>query len=104
MPANPARTPLRKLSVNLFWRVELEEDARRDLHRLGADAAQKITRYLRTRLATAGDPRRFGQSLRGDLHGLWRYRVADYRVLAKIEEQRLLVLVVRVGHRKNVYD
>jgi mRNA interferase RelE/StbE len=88
----------------LVWRVELEADAKSDLHRLGADAAQRITKYLRTKLATANDPRRFGQPLRGDLHGLWRYRVADYRVLARIEEQRLLVLVVRIGHRKDVYD
>ena len=90
--------------MSLVWRVELEEDAKRDLHRLGADAAQRIVRYLRARLATTEDPRRFGQSLRGDLHGLWRYRVADYRVLARIENQRLLVLVIRVGHRKNIYE
>ncbi|MBI2812800.1 MAG: type II toxin-antitoxin system RelE/ParE family toxin [Opitutae bacterium] len=88
----------------MVWRVELEEDAKRDLHRLGADAARKIVSYLRARLATAEDPRRYGRSLRGDLHGLWRYRVADYRVLAKIEKERLLVLVVRVGHRKDVYE
>lgn len=90
--------------MSLVWRVELEEDAKRDLRRLGADAAQRIVRYLRARLATTEDPRRFGQSLRGDLHGLWRYRVAEYRVLARIEKQRLLVLVVRIGHRKDVYD
>jgi mRNA interferase RelE/StbE len=42
--------------------------------------------------------------LRGELHGLWRYRVADYRILAQIKQQKLLVLVVRIGHRKDVYD
>lgn len=91
--------------MSLAWRVELDEDARRELHRPGAGAAERITRYLRERLATTDDPRRFGHPLRGDHHGLWRYRmVADYRILARIEEQRLLVLVVRIGHRKDAYD
>ena len=90
--------------MSLVWRVELEEDAKRDLLSLGAAAAHTITKYLRARLATPNDPRRFGQPLRGDLHGLWRYRVADYRVLARVEDKRLVVLVVRIGHRKDVYD
>ncbi len=88
----------------MAWRVEFEAEADRELQRLGAVAGKLLTRYLRKRLATAEDPRRFGHSLRGDLHGYWRYRIGDYRIIARIEEHRLLVLVVRVGHRKDVYD
>jgi mRNA interferase RelE/StbE len=59
--------------------------------------------YLRTRLATAEDPRRFGRALTADLKGLWRYRVGDYRIVAKVEVDRLVVLVVTVGYRREVY-
>jgi len=88
----------------LVWHVEFEADAYRELQRLGADASARIAKFLRTRLATPEDPRRFGQPLRADLHGYWRYRVGDYRVVARIIDDRVLVLVVRVGHRKDVYD
>jgi mRNA interferase RelE/StbE len=58
---------------------------------------------LRRRIATAEDPRRFGRPLTGDLKGLWRYRVGDYRIVAAIEDNRFVVLVVTVGHRRDVY-
>jgi mRNA interferase RelE/StbE len=58
---------------------------------------------LRERIATAADPRRFGHALAGDLKGLWRYRVGDYRIVAAIEADRFVVLVVTIGHRREVY-
>jgi mRNA interferase RelE/StbE len=86
------------------WRVEFDRDAARDLRKLGATAKRAILRYLRERIATAEDPRRFGGPLTGDLKGLWRYRVGDYRIVASIEDDRLVVLVVTVGHRREVYE
>jgi len=86
------------------WRVEFDRDAARDLRKLGATAGRAILRYLRERIATSEDPRRFGGPLTGDLKGLWRYRVGDYRVVASIEDDRLVVLVVTVGHRREVYE
>jgi mRNA interferase RelE/StbE len=70
------------------WRVEFLRAADRDLRKLGADAARQVTRYLRERIATADDPRRFGHALTGDKKGLWRYRVGDYRIVAAIEDGR----------------
>jgi mRNA interferase RelE/StbE len=86
------------------WRVEFDRDAARDLRKLGHDARRLIQRYLRERIATAENPRRFGRPLTGDLKGLWRYRVGDYRIVAAIEDERFIVLVVTVGHRRNVYE
>jgi mRNA interferase RelE/StbE len=86
------------------WRVEFDRDAARDLRKLGTQAQRTILRYLRERIATAQDPRRFGHSLSGDLKGLWRYHVGDHRIVAKIEDDRLIVLVLTVGHRREVYD
>ena len=85
------------------WRVEFDRAAARDLRKLGASAEQTILRYLRDRIASSDDPRRFGHALVGDLKGLWRYRVGDYRIVASIEDQRFVVLVVTIGHRREVY-
>jgi mRNA interferase RelE/StbE len=85
------------------WRVEFHRAAVRDLRKLGADAERRIVRYLRTRIAGSPDPRRFGHALTGDRKGLWRYRVDDYRIVAAIEDDSFVVLVVAIGHRREVY-
>ena len=66
------------------WRVEFDRDATRDLRKLGHRAESLVLRYLRERIATNQDPRRFGHALTHDLKGLWRYRVGDYRIVALI--------------------
>lgn len=85
------------------WRVEFDRAADRDLRKLGAEAERLISRYLRERIAGSDDPRRFGHALTGDRKGLWRYRVGDYRIVASIEDDRFVVLVVTIGHRREVY-
>jgi mRNA interferase RelE/StbE len=92
------------VSQSRTWRVEFDRDAARDLRKLGAVAERAILHYLRQRIATAEDPRRFGKPLTGDLKGLWRYRVGNYRMVAAIEDDRFVVLIVTVGHRREVYD
>jgi len=85
------------------WRVEFDRAAVRELRKLGADAEARVLRYLRERISGSEDPRRLGHSLTGDRKGLWRYRVGDYRIVAAIEDDRFIVLVVAVGHRREVY-
>jgi mRNA interferase RelE/StbE len=85
------------------WRVEFDRAAVRDLRKLGAEAEQRVLRFLRERIAGSDDPRRLGHALTGDRQGLWRYRVGDYRIVAAIENDRFAVLVVTVGHRREVY-
>lgn len=85
------------------WRVEFDRAAARDLRKLGVEAERRVLRYLRERVAGAQDPRSLGQALTGDRKGLWRYRVGDYRIVAAIEDGRFVVLVVTVGHRREVY-
>jgi mRNA interferase RelE/StbE len=86
------------------WRVEFHPDATRELRKLGGNARRLILKYLRERIATTEDPRRFGKALVGDLKGLWQYRVEDYRVIVDIQDDEILVLVVAIGHRREVYD
>lgn len=92
------------MTVARVWRVEFDRDAARKLRKLGDAAELQVLRYLRERIATSDNPRRFGRALTRDLKGLWRYRVGDYRIVASIEDNRFIVLVVAVGHRREVYD
>lgn len=88
----------------MTWVWQFEGEARREFHRLDFAAQKRIVRYLETRVAGKDDPRRFGKPLRGDRHGLWRWRVDDYRLVGQIEGEKLLVLIVRVAHRSTVYE
>jgi mRNA interferase RelE/StbE len=85
------------------WDFEFQADAERDLRRLDHAVQDEIIHYLRTRVM-GGEPDRFGKPLRDKLRGLWRWRVGDYRIIGKIINRRLLVLVVTVGHRSKVYE
>jgi mRNA interferase RelE/StbE len=85
------------------WAVEFDDRARRELRKLDRRTQQDILRYLRERVAGSPDPRQFGKPLRMNLAGLWRYRIGDYHVICRIEEHRLVVLVLTVGHRSEVY-
>ena len=85
------------------WSIKIDEPAKKELVKLGDNAAKDILKFLRKRIATDEDPRRFGDPLRKDLSGLWKYRVGAYRVIADIQDNVVVVLVVRVAHRKNAY-
>ncbi|WLD58661.1 type II toxin-antitoxin system RelE/ParE family toxin [Salinispirillum sp. LH 10-3-1] len=84
--------------------VEFDDAAARELRKLDRQAQQEILRYFRERIATDEDPRRFGKPLSRDLAGLWRYRVRTYRMICNIEDDKLVVLVLRIGHRKDIYE
>lgn len=88
----------------MAWKVRFEKRAKKELSSLDRQAQADIWQYLKDRIATEEDPKRFGQPLRHNLAGLWKYRIGHYRVIADIQNQELVVLVVRVGHRKNVYE
>ena len=87
----------------MTWKIEFTEDAAKDLKRLDRPVQHLIRRYLRDRIATDQPPRRFGKPLRGEKQGLWRYRIGDYRVICNIEDETLVVLTLRIAHRKQAY-
>ena len=87
----------------MSWVYRFDERALKELKKLGHPARRDIIAYLDDRVEGVADPRRFGKGLKSDLLGLWRYRVGDYRILCQIRDGDLLVLVVAVGHRKNIY-
>ena len=87
----------------MAWRIEFLPAAEKDLAKLGRAEAKRIIETLKTRIAPLDDPRRLGTALTGELGGLWRWRIGDYRVIARIEDERITILVVRIGHRREVY-
>lgn len=88
----------------MAWSIEYDPGALKDLKKLDRAIQREILDYMDTRVATAEDPRHFGKPLRASKFGLWRYRVRDYRVVCELQEKRLVVLVVAVGHRSTIYD
>lgn len=88
----------------MAWKIELSLEAGRELTRLDPPQAKRILKFLNERLAPLENPRIIGQALRGsELGEFWKYRVGDYRLICKIEDLRVLILVLRIGHRREVY-
>ena len=88
----------------MVWRVEISGGPRKALSKLDRQASRRILIYLDEHVARAADPRSVGKALTGSTLGnLWRYRVGDYRVIADIRDEIVTVLVVRIGHRGDVY-
>ena len=85
----------------MAWQISFTPKAKKELEKLDASTAKKILNFLRERVAP--DPTALGGQLKGNLREFWRWRVGSYRVLAKIENDKLLVLVVQVDHRRRVY-
>lgn len=87
----------------MAWKIEYSDRAGRQVSKLGRREAKQILDYMDHRIAPSEDPRQFGKGLVGDLSGYWRYRVGDYRIVCQLIDERLVVLVVEVGHRREVY-
>ena len=78
--------------------------AEKALDRLDPKDARRILRFLHDRVAPLDDPRAIGGALKGSRLGeFWKYRVGDYRVIARIEDDVLTILVVRIGNRREIY-
>ena len=88
----------------MAWTVEFDPAAAKELHKLDPAVAKRVIGFLRARLAPIDDPRSLGEALRGDTLGdYWKYRLGDHRIIVRIVDRRLVVIVVRIGHRSDVY-
>ena len=86
----------------MAWKIELSREAEKSLAKLGAEAARRIAKGLRE-VAALDSPRQRGKAMVGNHASHWRYRFGDYRVIALLEDERLVILVIAVGHRREVY-
>jgi len=88
----------------LAWTIEYTASALKALQKLDRHEARRILDFMDERIAPATNPRDSGKALRGAAFGeYWRYRVGDYRIICDIQDERLRVLVIEIGHRREVY-
>jgi len=87
----------------MAWRIDFDPAAQRELDKLDKLIRRRITKFLYERVGKLDDPRKIGQRLQGTLSEFWKYRVGDYRIICSLEHDRLVVLVLRIGHRREVY-
>lgn len=88
----------------MAWRVELSDSAARQLRKLDPQIAKRLLTFLRDRVAGLEDPRSIGEALRGkDFGDFWKYRVGDWRIIADLDDGVMLVTVIRLGNRREVY-
>jgi mRNA interferase RelE/StbE len=88
----------------MAWRVELAASAAKQLRKLDPQIATRILTFLRDRVAMLDDPRSTGEALRGkDFGDFWKYRVGDWRIIADLSDGVMLITVIRVGNRREIY-
>lgn len=88
----------------MTWTIEFESTAAKEFKKLDPATRRRIRAYFEQRVLGHRDPRVHGKPLKGRLAAFWRYRISDYRVVCRIEDERLVILIVRVAHRRAVYD
>jgi mRNA interferase RelE/StbE len=88
----------------LAWTIEYTDTAKKQLRKLDKQIARRILDFMDQRIAGGRSPRDTGKALTGNLLGeLWRYRVGDFRIICDIQDDKLCVLVVQIGNRREVY-
>jgi mRNA interferase RelE/StbE len=88
----------------LAWRIEFDPAAVDEQARLDRVVQKRILKVLRERISPLDDPRSIGEALCGNqLGGFWKYRIGDYRLVCDIRDDVILILVLRIGHRREVY-
>ena len=88
----------------MAWRIEVSETAEKQLAKLDKPVAKRLRSFLVERLAPLDDPRSIGQALSGsELGEFWKYRVGDWRLICQIKDEKILITVVRLGNRREVY-
>lgn len=88
----------------MTWTIEYHTLVQKEMRKINPETRRRIRSFLHERLAALDDPRQTGAALQGsELGNFWRYRVGDYRIICDIQDHKLVVLVVEIGHRREIY-
>jgi mRNA interferase RelE/StbE len=87
----------------LVYSVEYSKEAQKILKKMDRGSAQRIVAWMRDRVSNCENPRLWGEALVGEFSGLWKYRIGTFRLVCEIQDEKLVVLVVELGHRKEIY-
>ena len=88
----------------MSYRLEFTPDVKKQLKKMDKYQATLLTRWLYRNIDGTANPREHGKALSANRAGQWQYRIGNYRVIVEIEDERLVVTAIQVGHRRNVYD
>ncbi len=88
---------------HLAWEVKVAKSVVKELKKLGGSNAIKIVKFFRE-LELLSDPKLRGKSLKGNLKQYWRYRVGDYRIFCEFKDDELVIIAVKIGHRRDIYN
>ncbi|ACL74299.1 type II toxin-antitoxin system RelE family toxin [Thioalkalivibrio sulfidiphilus] len=87
----------------MVWTIEYAQSAKKSVKGLDPPTRRRIRDYLEQRVAALQNPRGLGAPLKGEFSELWRYRIGDYRVICELQDEKLVILVIRIAHRREVY-
>ena len=87
----------------MSYKVVFSEDAKKELKKLDKHTASLIIGWIEKNLQGCDNPRTKGKGLTANRSGQWRYRIGDYRLITEIQDDKIVILVVSVGHRSNIY-
>lgn len=89
--------------MNLAYNVQLTNTARKQLAKLDKHISKRIIQWVRERIEGCDNPRLWGEALVGEFTGFWKYRIGSFRLICDIRDDKLVVLVIELGNRKEVY-
>lgn len=87
----------------LAYKIKFTKTAEKELSKLDKQSAQRIVRFFKDRLSISENPKLLGKQLSGELSVFWRFRVGDFRIICEIKDDELVILALRIGHRKDIY-
>lgn len=88
----------------MVWLIEFDPDALKDLRKLDRPIQVRLVGFLRTRVSTLNNPRDIGEALSGQrLGSYWKYRVGEWRIICDIQDQRIVIRVLRIGNGREIY-
>ena len=90
--------------MNKKYEVFMSKNAKKELSKLDPFIASKIVRWVNNNLKNCENPYFNGKRLSGNLSKYWRYRVGDYRILSEIDNFKIIIFIIKIGHRKNIYS
>ncbi len=85
------------------FKIKFTARALKQLKKMDKHTAALIVGWLRKNIEGCSDPRQHGKGLTANRSGQWRYRVGDYRIIAEIQDEEVIVLIIEIGHRKDIY-
>lgn len=85
------------------WTLIFDDNVRKNFKKLDPPIQKRILKTFKEKILIAEDPKIFADQLVGDLHGLERFRIGDYRIICKIEDLDLIITAVEIAHRRDVY-